>query len=654
MQGTATARRLVVESRDGLQWLRTQVGRIPWRPPAAWFLIALGVAIFTWPIDPAPVAAPGYDYSWIAALHVAAHQGLHWGSQFDYTYGPLGYLTVGNLMYDRTGVPADIVIAALYIGLLSVIARAACRRLGLVVGGLLVFVLARIAASPNDSVELLAPLLVALAVALLRRRPGEWSTWALLGICALAAFAGLDKLSEAPLGLAVVVLLAIVASAEPGLEPVARIRAGGTVLGAYLGALILLWLLAGQSLFDLPDFARNGWAIITGYDSQALVDPTQHWQYKWVAISAVVLLGVALWRDWALPWLRRAAILLLWLLFLWVAFRHAYVREAPGKAVLYFGLAALLAAAVLIGRGRQRIGIVACLLPLVLTWQLGSWNVENLFTVSSAGFVGNVNLLLSPRERHAAQEKAAQTLQASYGFTPELVSRLTGQTVHFDPYEATIAYAYPRFRWDPAPIFQDYNAYTSRLDDVNAAFLTSSRAPRYILRENLAPDQRDPRFESPRYVLTMMCRYRQVLLTGAWQLLERGANRCGSATTLSSERVRYDQPVAAPPAEKDAIVVATFSDFSIPFGERLHGLLFRSDPVYFSVNKSVFRFVMGHAGNPHVVSFPACLRWSPPYFDPTPYSSFAIGHVPQLTTPGARESSDYRVTFERIPFRCAG
>jgi hypothetical protein len=653
MQGTATAQRLGVELRDTLGRLRTRVGRIPWRPPAAWFLIAVVVAIFTWPINPAPVSTAGYDYSWITALHVAAHQGLHWGSQLDYTYGPLGYLTVGNLIYDRTGIPADIAIAALYIGLLAVIARAACGRLGLVLGGLLVFVLARIAASPIDPVELLAPLLVALAIGLLRRRPAEWSTWPLLGICALAAFVGLDKLSEAPLGLAVVVLLAIVAAAEPGLEPVRRIRAAGTVLGAYLGALILLWLLAGQSVFDLPDYARNGWAIITGYDSQALVDPTQHWQYKWVAISGVIALGVALWRDWGLPWIRKAAILLLWLLFLSVSFRHAYVREAPGKGVLYFGLAALLAAAVLIGRGRQRLGLIACLLPLGLVWYLGSWNVQNLFTVSTAGFANNVNLMLSPGERHAAQEKAAQTLQASYGFSPELISRLTGQTVHFDPWEATIAYAYPQFRWDPAPIFQDYNAYTSRLDDVNAGFLASRRAPRYILRENQAPDQRDPRFESPGYVLTMMCRYRQVLLSGAWQLLERGGNRCGSATMVSSERVRYDQPAAAPPPEKNAIIVATFTDFSVPLGQRLATLLYRSDPVYFSVNKSAFRFVIGHAGNPHVISFPACLGWTPAYFDPTPYASFAIGHPPQLTTPGARESSSYRVTFERIPFRCA-
>jgi hypothetical protein len=652
MQGTATAQRLRVELRDRSVGLRARVGRFHWRAPRPWFLVAVGVAIFTWPIDPLPVQAPGYDFSWIAALHVAAHQGLHWGSQLDYTYGPLGYLTIGNLMYDRTGIPADLVIAALYIGLLAVIARTACRSLGLVVGGLLVFALARIVAAGMDPVELLAPLLLALAIGLLRRPPAEWESWQPVGICALAAFAGLDKLSEAPVALAVVVLLAIVAAAQPKLTAVQRLRAAGTILGAYLAAVIVLWLLAGQSLFDLPAYVRNGWDIIIGYDSQALIDPTQRWQYKWVVITAVLALGVAGWREWRLPRLRRAAILVLWLLFLWVSFRHAYVREAPGKGVLFFGLAALLAAAVLIGRGQRRLGILACLLPLVLSWQLGNWNVENLFTVSSAGFVANVNLLLSPAQRHADQNQAAKTLQATYGFSPELVSRLTGQTVHFDPYEATIAYAYPRFRWDPAPIFQDYNAYTSRLDDVNANFLASTRAPRYILRQNLAPDQRDPRFESPRYVLTMMCRYRQVLLSGAWQLLERGPNRCGSATVLSSERVRYDEPVAAPAPEKNAIIVATFTDFSIPFSERLHTLLFRSNPVYFSVNGSIYRFVTGHASDPHVVSFPACLGWTPAYFDATPYTGFAIGHQPQLTTPGARESSSYRVTFERLPFRC--
>lgn len=654
MQGPITARGARLPIRRHLERAGRQARRIRLRKPAPSFLIALGAAILTWQINPNPVSAPGYDFSWITAMHVAAHMGLHWGSQINYTYGPLGYLTIGNLFYDRTGIPADFVIGALYIGLLALVARAACRSFGLVLGGLLVFVLAHTVASPVDPVELLAPLAVSLGILLLRRDPAEWRPGPTVGICALAAFMALDKLSAAPIGLGVVLALAIVAATRPGLSIRQRGRATGTILGSYVGALVLLWLFAGQSLFDLPAYLRNGWDTINGYDSEALVDPTQHWQYKWVVITAVVALGFAVWQDRRLPRLRQAAIAALWLLFLWVSFRHAYVRETPGKGVLYFGLAALLAAAVLIGRGRRRAGVAACLLPLAVAWHMGGWTVSNLFNVGTDAFVSDVGMILGPGERHAAQNAAAKALQASYGFTPTLIARLTGETVQFDPWEATIAYAYPQFRWDPPPVFQDYNAYTSHLDDINAQFLASSRAPRYILRENLAPDQRDPRFESPRYVLTMMCRYRQVMLVGAWQLLERGSDRCGQATFIGSERVRYDQRFSAPAPEKNAIIVASFTDFSVPFGQTLRALLFRSNPVYIMVNRTVYRFVTGHASNPHVLSFPACLGWSPAYFDPTAYRSAAIGHVPQLTTAGATESSSYRVSFARIPFQCSG
>lgn len=652
MERTISPHRWRLPARERLTSLRAARRYLPARRPPAWLLVAVGAAVLNWQINPFPVGVPGYDYSWITAMHVAAHMGLHWGSQIDYTYGPLGYLTIGNLFYDRTGIPADLVIAVLYVGLLAMIARAACRSLGLIVGALLVFVLARIAASPVDPVELLAPLVVGLGILALRRQ-GELRTVHVAAICALAAFTALDKLSSGPVGLVVVLTLAVVTAARPASSVRDRAVAGGTVLGFYVGALILLWLLAGQSLFDLPSYVRNGWDIINGYDSQALIDPTQRWQYKWVIVTAVIALALALWRDRRLPRMERAGIVVLWLLFLWVSFRHAYVREAPGKGVLYFGLAAMLAAGVLLGRGRNRVGLVGCLIPLAVAWHMGSWNVPNLFTVGTGQFVTNVNALLGSNGRHAAQGRAAEALRKSYGFTPALVARLTGQTVHFDPWEATIAYAYPQFRWDPAPIFQDYNAYTSRLDDINAAFLAGDRAPRYILRENQAPDQRDPRFESPRYVLTMMCRYQQVMLVGAWQLLERGSDRCGAPIAMGSERARFDQHISVPGPIRNSIVVASFTDVSEPLSAEIRGFLFRSQPVYFAANQTVYRFVTEHASNPHVMSFPSCLGWSPPYFDATPYRSLAIGHSPQLTIPGDSEPAwSYRVSFARIPFRC--
>ena len=137
-----------------------------------------------------------------------------------------------------------------------------------------------------------------------------------------------------------------------------------------------------------------------------------------------------------------------------------------------------------------------------------------------------------------------------------------------------------------------------------------------------------------------------------WQLLERGPDRCGAPVPAGSQRVKFDERVFVPPATPDSIVVATFTDFSMPLSDTLGKLVFKRPIQYISVNSSIYRFVPAHASNPHVMSFPQCLGWSPALFDPTPYRWIGLGHLPQLITPLATESSNYRVSFERIPFRC--
>ncbi|HWF73030.1 MAG TPA: hypothetical protein VG186_06785 [Solirubrobacteraceae bacterium] len=619
--------------------------------------MAVFVACVTWPINPLPPTSGGYDISWITALAVAAHRGLHFGSQINYTYGPLGYLTNGNIFYDRTGIPADVVGGALYIGVLAVIARPAVRSLGVVLGGLLVLLLAELAAQLlATSGDLIGALMVALGILALRHEGRQLRTGHVVGISALAAFSALGKLSAAPVGLAVVVVLAVVAATSPGLTRGERLRGAGIVLGSYVGALVLLWLLAGQSLFDLPSYLRNAYDIISGYDdAQAVSSSSIHYLYKWVAVTAVVLLGAAIWRDRAQPRLQRAAIFVLWVMFMYVAFRHGFVREDISHVLQFFGLTAILAVAVLLGRRPNRAYVLACLVPVVLLWHIESWGIVNTFSFSTAGFVSDVNMVLGPNLRHRTESEAAAAMAASYGFPPALVARMSGQTVHFDPWEAAIAWAFPQIRWDPAPVFQSYNAYTSHLDDLNASFLAGPRAPRYVLRQNIAQDNQDPRFDSPRYMLELMCRYRQVMLVPGWQLLERGPDLCLTPQPAGTATAKFDQRVPVPAPTADSIVVGSFSNFSLPFTDTLEKLLFRRHAWYFATNQAVYRFVAGHASNPHVLSFPSCMGWSPALIDPTPYRSIAIGHLPQLTTPGVTESdSTYQVTFQRIPFHCTG
>ena len=654
----------VSHSRDQLQLVRDKVTALgarartlPRPRPPAWLLITIGIGILTWGINPLPPGAGGYDISWITAMHVAAHSGLHWGSQFNYTYGPLAYLTIANMFFDRTGIPAAFVTGALYLGMLAVVARPLCRAFGLVVGGLLLFALARIAASGLDPVELLTPLLVVLGILVVRRPSAHGDLRVVIGIAALAAFSTLDKLSAVPVGIAVVGLLAIVAAANRDLTRRERIRAGGIWIGAFASALIVLWLLAGQSLFDLPAYFRNGLDTVNGYgDAQSQTAPGLNWLYGWALVSTVVVFLFVFLRDRGLPAISRIVIALLWLLFVWVTFRHAFTRlSAAGHTALFFSPLALVAAAVLVGPDRWRVALIAALIPVGVVWHVGAWNVPALFTASTATFVQHVNLLFGPNYRHTSQAAAAHGMQQQYAFPAQLVRTLTGQTVHFDPWEAAIAYAYSQFKWDPPPVFQTYNAYTSHLDDLNADFLAGPRAPRYILRQNAALDDRQPRFDSPRYMLEMICRYRQVMVIPGWTLLERGADRCGAATPISSHRVSFGQRTGVPAATRNSIVVARFTDFSQPLSDTLAKLLFKRHTMWIALDQAVFRFIPGHASNPHVMSFPSCVGWGPQALDPTLWQRIGIGRYQTLTKPGATESdSSYKVSFERISFNCAG
>ncbi|HJX47894.1 MAG TPA: hypothetical protein VJ375_08610, partial [Gaiellaceae bacterium] len=80
----------------------TTAVRLPswWRWPLA---VALGC--FTFPI-PQIIPSPGVDASWQAGLELAQDQGLHFGRDILFTYGPLGFLTATPLFVVWTGLAA--------------------------------------------------------------------------------------------------------------------------------------------------------------------------------------------------------------------------------------------------------------------------------------------------------------------------------------------------------------------------------------------------------------------------------------------------------------------------------------------------------------------------------------------------------------------
>jgi hypothetical protein len=72
---------------------------------ASTWLLGLLVAVATWWVAFAPPFV-GLDESWWAALYMAAHRGLHFGTHVVFTYGPLGFLGQAFLWYQNLAVLA--------------------------------------------------------------------------------------------------------------------------------------------------------------------------------------------------------------------------------------------------------------------------------------------------------------------------------------------------------------------------------------------------------------------------------------------------------------------------------------------------------------------------------------------------------------------
>ena len=161
----------------------------------------------------APTAGRSGDL-WRAALAMAAHQQLPFGTRIVFTFGPLGFLNGPALYYANTAILAFIfrfgVAAATYAVLLS----ATRRYVRLVVAVPVAYVagFALIGLIPTDEAAL--GIAFALCVDRLSRpagdSEGEWK-WTALG--ALAGLFALEKLS---IGLGIAVLCAIAVWCVPG------------------------------------------------------------------------------------------------------------------------------------------------------------------------------------------------------------------------------------------------------------------------------------------------------------------------------------------------------------------------------------------------------------------------------------------------------
>jgi hypothetical protein len=571
--------------------------------------LGLVVALFTFPTF-SLTPAPGLDLSWGAGLQMATHDGLVFGRDVIFTYGPLGFLSVPTLWYQDLGAAAVAYAAIVHILACTLVLWAALR----IFDRLLAVVVAVFACSFLGSPLVTIALILAASVAAGRARPRLRAAFP-PAIGVLAGFALLLKLN---LGIEILLLGGLTLLADRPRRAVTQLAQFG---GAFVAALILFWLAAGQPLGALPDYIALSESVISGHSEAMVLSDPGSASAALLAIGAGVAATVATWLlNDDLVQRRRLVLTGLIALFAFVSFKEGFIR--PDRGHIAFFISAMVAAWFVLGWKRPLgwPGIVSLLAVLAASANFSSGAIDPIAHIKAARDL--TRTMISPSRRHSATDVGRSNIEANQAIDPAIVAAIGSRPVHVSPYETSVAWAYG-LKWRPLPVFQDYLAFTPKLDQENTDALRSTEAPPLILREldTGLVDGRYIGFNPPEATVEMLCRYSPSLTRGNWVLLRRTRDRCGREKLLKSTDGEFGKPFTVPAVPLGSLTVVRVRGVGVGGLERLRTLLFRAKPRYVGFsggNQSAstaanFRLVPGTAEDGLLISAPRGADYPQPF-----------------------------------------
>jgi len=603
------------------------------------------VALLGWQIGFQTPGA-GLDPSWNAGLAMAAYEGLHFGSQVVFTYGPLGFLNTRLVFFGDLATLSFVYAATLYVLFCIGLVWALRRVLPLVVAVVVAFVAVAWLPMPLLEVGLLVAVLAFFW--LLEAPRSERELWVFVAAAAtFAAPAALIKLSTGPL-VAVILLIALVGA-----------RAGGRRIGAYvgifLGWVLVLWLVTGQSLGDVPAFVGHTIEISGGYSSAMLRSTdVASWKVTAAVIAAIgsaVALVAAAWvwggRDRATRWAGVAIAALV----SFAIYKEGVVRVDAGHLTVLFANAAVVWIAVGLG-GRHRVlmlGAAAIVFAISLPVRpVGlATNFDPVGNVRDA--VESARTLVDSGRRDQLIEFGHAAMDSEYGLAPEGVAAVGDHTVAIEPWEIGAAWAY-ELDWDPLPVFQNYSAYTPGLDRLNAEAVEDPVGPERLLRHNplvVQPefptadvDDRFGGWDPPEQARAMLCNFAPLWEDERWQVLRRVEDRCGGEREIESVSVAEGEAVDVPTPGPGEVVFARIHGAGVSGLEKVQTFLFHAASRHAVVNGDTrYRLVPETAGDGLL------LRAAPGIVKPGPFDP-----VPEARTIAVEGGAD-RITYDFYALR---
>lgn len=510
----------------------------------------------------------GVDAAWNYALNLIRQDGLRFGPDVTYTFGPLGYLTVPDpeLTPWREALAFRLLgWAALVWGLWSL---ALAKRLWLAVLASAILVSqALLSIHYTDSWQA-GYVAALLAAAVAPSTAGFLVSGVVVGITLLV------KTNEAAAALGAFVLLL---AAHGRSRPRAALCAA-TVPVLLLAAGCQAW--NGGTWTALP-YIRWALEVAKGY-TEASSLPGPRWQLVLIlgfgAIPFLIVLAYSRGRHLLHPVFWAAA------LIAFQSFKHSVVRQDGHADLALLKLsAAILFLWPLLPRPSLRLAAAAWMLAgAEFTWWYVSGANPWIFqtakqSLTPAGMAENVGRLVEFPEKYAEAGRYSRGTRGQLALSPSFRSRVGSGTVDAFP-DAIDWIRANGWRYRPRPTIQALTAFTRSLTLRNLVHMESDRAADFMLLVFDTVDGRHPFLQDAGTLRAMLERYEPVEQSAEALLLERRRQwRRLELREAGVLRVRWGEAFSIPPPGPREAIWASFEIRPSVWG-RLRWFLFRTSP----------------------------------------------------------------------------
>ncbi len=487
------------------------------------------------------------DTSLCAVLNYANQQGLQFGTDLVFTYGPLGYLMFFYYSPHAAVARMAVETALCFTVALGLCLVAWCLRLAwrFLLLGIFVF----LAANIETRTDLVIDVGFLCWGLLCFVESGRRLVFAALAFTALAVFGALAKTSIL-FGASLSMVLLAGAMVARG-----QWRLGAGMMAGFGAGLALLWMAVGQNLWHLGAYVRNALVLARGYNQ------TLHWEplpsvagLGWLLmVLAVVVVtiraGTAFEQhDNQRAW--RRGLLLAWLAsLLFLTWKHGFVRGDAYHVVYFFGFAPVLLLALEILPCEARaariwargFGAVGCLLAIFTLQSLFFAPVLRSLQQPFRNFGYYARCLVRPAEyRRRMNDSLAPTRVEAR--LPALRDRIGQASV--DVFGEQQFYAlYNDLNYRPRPVFQSYAACNRHLMRLNEQFYLSPAAPEYVLFALGAIDRRFPPLADAMVLRHLLINFEPVADEAGLLLLKSEAAEPPQLTLLREGAVRPGDPI---------------------------------------------------------------------------------------------------------------